>query len=803
MTSQISLARQSPPAFDRSQDYDFDFNPPWTGPSNQNGTRPRSTFRTGTLAGAYRATSYGSMGADDAPQGTMASPRRTRDNTRSRSDASNPPEELLNNYKRIEEDGTLAEYVSMDGWETKAEARPASRLSQPSSARERNYGLGLQDRIISPEGSLLEGHIGASSPRRRTGDYTRDEQRLKRVTGGHSPVFSKAKIGARAALTADNLQRREDEIQHEQASDEGSEGRRHSLNLPSTWGSRAAHRQGWLRNVSGGSHETKDDRNTIGNLADPVKPAEPEAAARPAYSSRPFERRSGPIQSALESSTNRPMETQDLMDNQANGVQPHPPADDGAPIPNTPIVVFKNSTFAKPSPLKRDSQNLLRKLSRTESPKLDQVKTPDPPKLFERKIYDKTPRVTGAWIDTPMTERVSQPPTNLHEDVAPPPAVPSEKETSTLQEEPSWNTRAVPEPDRSNAGENAATDAIPEPQHTQSSRPPLTRPKLPRSALETVIEDVNSGRESLALGDDTIESLQAIIDDPVELKSEEEEDEAYEQEVLKSLQHTKSEDQDFVDYDRLGDKLHSLTKNINEVKRGLTSLEEHVQNGSAESRPTAPLQPPVKIAHLHDGETCKTCHVQSDGRVYAAIPLPRLWTRHAASGRLQLTALGWLTLVSLSWYVIECLMWERYSQPSVADSCNGYCVQPDAPDFPWVTVTMLWRWSHLSMLLTPITTIATISFRFMKQLLGLSDGFVDEPPSLGNLIGEIRVNGTSISFPWLSSLSGSSAIPAHAPPQQPPQQPPPPVWTPRFEASQEEPIRWAEDQPSMDDDEYL
>lgn len=817
-TSRNPVAHEIPTSsFDRTRDYDFDFNPQWPSPSNQDGTRPRQTFPTGTLAGAYRATSYASMTSEDAPLGTTSSPRHTRHDARSLSNASNPPQELLNVYKRIEEDGTLAEYVSVDAWDTQAEPRPVSRLGgRPSSSarEERTFGLGLQDRFTSPEGSLLGTSIGANSPRRRTSDHTRDEQRLKRVTGGQSPVFSKAKVGARAALTADNLQRREDEIEHEHVSDAGSEERRLSLNLPSTWGSRAARRQDWLRNVSGNSYETKEEQATTGDTAEPHGRIEQETAPRPVISSgRSFERRSGPIQSALESSTVPSIQAvENPTDDQKAGLNEKVPSDDGAPIPNTPIVVYKNSTFARPSPSKRDSQDLLRKLSRTESPKLDQMKTPDPPKLFERKIYDKTPRVTGAWIDTPMAERVSDPPVNAQIDLNKHDPAPWWNKAPAPRIESSMNAPPVFEPEEVKPDASTVTETAPEPQPTQNSRPPLSRPKLPRSALETVMEDVTSGKDTLYLTDDTIESLQAIIEDPTELKSEEEDEEAYEKEVLKKLSHAEPKSQGgSVDFDRLGDKMASLAKNISEVKRGLTSLEEIViQDTNAKSQSKAPTKETVEPPHLHTGEACKACNVQSDGRLYAAIPLPRLWTRNLATDRLQVTKLGWAILVSLAWYVIECMMWDQYGQSNITDSCDGYCVPADAPDFPWVTVTMAWRWSHLSAIFAPIISVGVVGFRLVAQLLGLSDGFVDEPPSLGNLVGEIRVNGTSVSFPWLSSLSGNSAIPPpQAPPQQqqkpqePPQQPPQPAWTPRFEVTKEAPVRWAADQPSMDDDEYL
>ena len=755
MSTRRNSARHSPQSpFTRVRDYD-DLDAPWS-PPKQNETRSRPTFRTGTLAGAYRATSYASMGDDDAPMGSAQSPRYTRQaiETRSPSDASNPPEELLDVYKRIEDDGTLANYVPSEGWEAPVDARLTGRLSRASSTTRRNPGLGFRDAFGSPEGSLLEANVAANSPRRRSSDYTRDEQRLKRVTGSHSPVFSKAKVGARAALTADNLQRREAEEQEEHVYEECDEGRGPSLNLPSTWGSRAARRQDWLRNVSGSSNEKKDEQAVPTNVAEPEKRVEEEPAPKPARSSpRSFERSNAPIRSALGPRTSNPpvLGTQAPIEEGTTGTDENHQLDEGAPIPNTPIVVYKNSTFSKPSPTKRDSQELLRKLSRTESPKLDQIQTPELPKLFERKIYDKTPRVTGAWIDTPMTEKVTELPKDLTKDIVPPsePApAPTENEMSTQQKDFAV-AFAPPEPklEKAKSDEGAAKNAPPATEPAKQSRPPLNRPKLPKSGLETVIEDVNSGKETLDLGDDTIESLRAIIEDPMELKSEEEEDDAYEKEVMEKLVLGEAKDQDALDLDRLNDKLQSLKRNIHEVKRGLNSLEEHV-SPDAPPRPISPtkVERPTKPSHLHAGETCKTCNVYSDGRVYAAIPLPRLWTRSRRSRHFELTKLGWLTLVSLTWYVIECMMFERYSQPIMSDACNGYCVQPDAPDFPWVTVTMFWRWSHLSTILGPIVAVSVAFARLMAQLLGLWDGYVDEPPYLEKMMGEIRVNGTSMSF---------------------------------------------------------
>ncbi|KAJ6096199.1 hypothetical protein N7486_006945 [Penicillium sp. IBT 16267x] len=807
----ISLARhnypQSPFNRAREPNYEFDLDTSnFPTPSKQNGTRPRQNYRTSTLAGAYRAASGSSM-EEGAQLGSFTSPRRTRepvDALSPYSDRSNPPEELLDSYRRIEEDGSLAEYVASDGWEAPLTSR------SPSQTRDRDYGVARHGLAIS-EPSLFS-DTGRPSPRRRTTDYTKDEQRLRRVTGKDSPVFSKAKIGARSQLTADNLQRREEEEHKSQyLSEEEDNQHGPSLNLPAAWGTRATRRQEWLRKVSQRSvsdpelpeeqPEERVEEDPKDPVIEPASKTRPEdySVSKPRLSSRSLERSRIPTRNVLEERTANP-HVQDVQQSQEKPTEntfdlSHNVPGLGDPIPNTPIVVFKNSTFTKPSPTKRDSQDLLRRLSRTESPKLDQMQTPDQPKLFQSRIYDKTPRVTGAWIDTPMTEKVAPIPSNLVKDIVPPPAASKQTEPSVEKSKPPVVDSAPAQPENAK-NETSATNEpskeepnpTKESKSTKQSRPQVLRPKLPKSGLETVIEDVSSGKETLDLGDDTIESLQAIMDDPMGLKTEEEEEAAYEKEVLEKLAIARSNGQNSVDLDRLNDKLASLAKNINEVKKGLNNLEEHVtREGTRASRPSTPTKAtqPTPPSHNHVS--------QSDGRVYAAIPLPQLWVRNPTTRRRQLTKLGWVTLVSLSWYVIECMMVEQYSHPIMADTCDGYCLQPDAPEFPWVTMTMMWRWSHLSGLLMPIFTVVLAVFRLVAQLLGLWDGYVDEPARLGNLMGEIRINGTPVSFPWLSSPS-AQGIPA-PPPQQP-------AWTPT--QRNEAPVKWGDDdQPSIDDDEYL
>ena len=157
-------------------------------------------------------------------------------------------------------------------------------------------------------------------------------------------------------------------------------------------------------------------------------------------------------------------------------------------------------------------------------------------------------------------------------------------------------------------------------------------------------------------------------------------------------------------------------------------------------------------------------------------------------------------------------MCDYYCHPTYATVCEGNCLRPDAPQFPYVIPTMLWRWSHLSSLLAPVFTFAMAVFKFVAQLMGFWDGYVDDGPTRAlDLAGEIRIRGTRI-----------AGVPVAATPnpvvQQQQQQQPWQAW--HGQAYREErpesgfgfgqgsppspppPVHWGDEQ-SLDDDELL
>ncbi|CAG8118482.1 unnamed protein product [Penicillium olsonii] len=781
--------------------------------SPEDGLQSRA-IRSRSLAQAYREISRNTMAVatEDLSPVTTPSPQQKRQTYAFPSyQFSPPPYELQNAYDQIQQGEMISDYVRDEESEKqRAARRSASRGRQTSfqpnatdSGRESANGTHFSDVGFGGE---LGDHRS-----RRSRDYTKDEERLRRATGQHSPVFSKAQVG-RDSSRADNWRRRreaEAEAENNVTEEDGNTGPSGpSPNLPSGWGYRAGHRQEWERKFSPSSMSDQQEQRTR-NRSSGSMTSTHEPFSQPAHTSRSPARSAPPARNAL---GERPDAVN--MDHQGTqqglGIKDTIPGKDsfadGEQIPNSPITIYKNSSFSRPSPSKRDSRDLLRSLSRSESHKADEVKTPEPPKLFERKIYDKTPRVTGAWIDTPMTQRVAEKielPEDLTKDIVLPRPAQEAKDPGPPAQKPQED---APKAEVSKPAQPTEAAPVPDTQSSKPFRAPLPRPHLPKSALETVIEDASSGKE-VDLGDDTLESLQAIMDGPSEIKVEEEDDEAYEKVVLASLEKANSKEPDAVNFDSLNLKLNSLMKHINDVQKGLDGLEGNVTRSVAVSSHADLPSKARSSTDVHAGAPCKGCGTCTDGRVYAAVRLPRLFERHPRSQRLQPTRLFWFIVIPLCWWVIECLMSDSFSYSDISEPCDGYCLQPDAPAYPWVTVTMLWRWSHLSAICTPILTLLIALSRLVAQLFGFSDGYVDDLPELTDIVGEIRINGTAVAFPWLSAptpvnVESQAPIKQNPPVQQPTQRPeyawpPADAYTPQ----------WGSDLPTgdegMDDDEYI
>src|SRR5204862_4988734 len=120
---------------------------------------------------------------------------------------------------------------------------------------------------------------------------------------------------------------------------------------------------------------------------------------------------------------------------------------------------------------------------------------------------------------------------------------------------------------------------------TESQRPPtkpqlnpprastakLEKPKLPKSALETVIEDARSGDHSLVLGENTIESLQDLLDEMPTFTELKDEDKVQSEEESQGEHLDMPLETDTAVIHRLNLKLQSLVRSINDATTVLTN----------------------------------------------------------------------------------------------------------------------------------------------------------------------------------------------------------------------------------------
>ncbi|KAL4940946.1 hypothetical protein BDV06DRAFT_195590 [Aspergillus oleicola] len=792
-------------------------------PPRESPSRHRRNFsQTGTLRGAFEFTSRLPLAEieDDlflTESTRRGSPYKRRRSTSAMSSLSNPPE-LDEAYRQIDDANSLTD---LDLSDNENGGHRSDKLSRriPTPRKER----------LSTASDVS---FTSNSPRRRFTDYTKDEERLKRATTSRSPVLDRAALGNGPA--SDHLVRRDSESNSVSEEDYGMEP---AMKAPATWGSRARYGNNWMKSLTR-SHE-RTESTTEEPKKSPPRVVEDFSSMR---GQRPAKDREVELE--------RPKSRHGFSSTEAPSPGRIEDLAGGQRIPNTPISIFPSSTFTKRSPTKRDSHDLLRKLARTGSP--NQTSTAalqTPEQTTGRRIYDKTPVVTGAWIDTPVTERVPaserrDPLRTLGSKLDNAWGLGRLEEESSEQDDVKADTeglipnfeplkqeveveQAADEAKQEERGSLWATKDASEGKQLQEIDPnqdlsarraqkskesqgdvpkqepvELPLPDHPKSALETVLQEHQNNKDSLDVGDDTLESLQAIMDQqPSEdTGAQEEDDAAYEQQVIGELES--AQPSELNDFDRIEGKLQSLSDTMSNLKSGLNQLGNRVSRdteqiiASLNRSPDKPEFEPIK-----SGKVCQ-CKPRTNGVMQYGIPLPRLWTRGSVWWMTRPTRLGWCTLTTLLWYFSESTMCDRYCHPLVDTRCEGNCLMPDAPRFPFVIPTMVSRWLHLSDILIPLWTIILAFFRFFSQILGLSDGYVDDEPPKLNLTGRIWIEGTQIdSFPTATATAtGMGFIPpvAQWAWREPTQVPEPlPDIVPKPSAAND----W--DDISMDEDEFL
>lgn len=406
------------------------------------------------------------------------------------------------------------------------------------------------------------------------------------------------------------------------------------------------------------------------------------------------------------------------------------------------------------------------------------------PKREERALLNaKTPRITGAWVDTPVPARVSNSPPSPSPPPPPPPQPPP-PETEELpqpakniypsyidEQEDTFNLlrrRSQPLPVVKEEPMIEAQAQVPS--HSQPERPSQPPPPLPVELNESHESQRNSGLVENRLrrrkqGNKRVLEKPKLAKSALEVVLEE--DAGYMTEgtiaSLRKLLDLSDDDKD--DHKDLAARTTGVKA---PERRGFTSFPNEVQGaGNAPARATSettrdvkPRRPPPPIreepvateniaapttttrtntapsssdrAHARVAERRTTHSRRNDGG--ASSSSLRLWRRDSLSDTLHLTTFGWSVLALLVYLLIECFL-SAHLYPRYSPMCDyGICAYRDAPKFPFMLPTLFCRWTGLSMVFAPVKTVVVVLYRFFAQLFGLWDGFVDEGTSYNHYL---------------------------------------------------------------------
>lgn len=280
----------------------------------------------------------------------------------------------------------------------------------------------------------------------------------------------------------------------------------------------------------------------------------------------------------------------------------------------------------------------------------------------------KTPKVTGAWIDTPLTVR--------HDSAQPVPSPPTTKDDAPLAPLP---------------------PAELSPQHPL---PPLKRtasaPALPSSALSHVLRD-----KPPCLGDDTLASLEDLLDptltQPGDVSATLNLDDVRAE--LDRLHGTgrplsaadEERREELLVIEGMAGKLRSARRGVREVKRGLRGMEKRVEVVG-----TAGREDSVGGGEVREGGVWRAL-VREGLQVF--IHGERKLGRGKSWG--GLTKVGMVVAAVVTWWVLENAACSIWCHPLYARSMHGFGVDAGAPKFPFVIPTVLlrpfrWLWQPVT-----------------------------------------------------------------------------------------------------------
>lgn len=311
-----------------------------------------------------------------------------------------------------------------------------------------------------------------------------------------------------------------------------------------------------------------------------------------------------------------------------------------------------------------------------EKPKQGEYMEPDEtPAPRERPLDDKTPVVTGAWVDTPGPAKDTRPPlTNSHTA----PVIPSASKEIVLH----------------NKGEADMASQ-------DTSRAPYRNPNRAKSVLEEIVRDARKDPTG-TFGDATIQSLEDIVHpntDPTDTTLTFDDATSNLDFGRPLTQAEKDRRQEDLAIEAMNKHLRAARTSIKDADRGLQRVENkwestsHVE--SSQTTTTTTSRPTQVVPLDRDWKTvCAHC-----GGSYHSLwwglwtELRSVFYNYDKNARLgiRITWPGLLVLTYLLWHILENVLCSYYCHPLYAEYMHGFGVDPDAPRYPFVIPTLLFR----------------------------------------------------------------------------------------------------------------
>jgi hypothetical protein len=333
---------------------------------------------------------------------------------------------------------------------------------------------------------------------------------------------------------------------------------------------------------------------------------------------------------------------------------------------------------------------------------LDDVEeTPRPAKPDP--LTQPTPRVTGAFVDTPVTVKIDRhsaapvvtvPTLNLERDTAAASgsdAPGNTDETNTLARGRNTGGSAQNLPGLAAiSGKSSGRPASVPGRRRSRSQQRARRPLLNSARPPTVKDDLLEIQKANQFDDSTLDDLADMLG-----KQENDDDESDRQGVKPEPDAGPSEMQksqreiELDAYVKISKSLETGLQGIRTARLGIERLEDkvsHIKPKGPETAATHPVHPTAN----HPCADCRGGHSPVDSSfTYVQLPFPRLWHGYP---RFRLTFTGlFLFLLSL-WYITESSMCAVYCKPQVCYSGQPCDWSPDDPQWGYSIPVKLDQW---------------------------------------------------------------------------------------------------------------